>query len=215
MAAIKVRKRTLGVAGTNCYFVYNDENKKAIVFDPADAGSTLYELVRNIGFEPIAIFLTHGHYDHIAGVKAFVESARNDGLDIKVFAEEKEKETLNSVSKNLSGMFGDSITLDADIYLKDGDTVAFDGIKVKVISTPGHTVGGASYYIEEGNLLISGDTLFCESVGRTDFPGGSSSTLIRNIKEKLFVLPGDTKVYPGHGEATTIEYEIDNNPFCG
>ena len=101
----------------------------------------------------------------------------------------------------------------AEHYLKDDEIVDICGIKIKMLKTPGHTEGGCCFYIEEAGFLISGDTLFCESVGRTDLPTGSMSTLVRSIREKLLVLPADTKVYPGHGGPTTIAYEKEYNPF--
>ena len=94
------------------------------------------------------------------------------------------------------------------------EEIALAGMTCKVIATPGHTAGGCCYYFAEAGILVSGDTLFAESVGRTDFPTGSMGTLVRSIKEKLFVLPEDTRVYAGHGESTTIGYEKKNNPFC-
>ena len=103
----------------------------------------------------------------------------------------------------------------ADVYVKDGDEITIAGMDFRVIATPGHTAGGCCYYFKEVGFLLSGDTLFAESVGRTDFPTGSMSELVRSIKEKLFLLPDDTKVYPGHGESTTIGHEKEYNPFCG
>ena len=102
----------------------------------------------------------------------------------------------------------------ADVYLQDGEELNLDGIRIKVLATPGHTAGGVSYYFPEGGFLICGDTLFQESVGRTDFPTGSMSTLVRSVKEKLFTLPEETVVYPGHGDSTTIGHEKKYNPFC-
>ena len=98
--------------------------------------------------------------------------------------------------------------------LKDGQEISLEGMTCRVIATPGHTAGGCCYYFEEAGILLAGDTLFAESVGRTDFPTGSMGTLVRSIKEKLFTLPEDTRVYPGHGESTTIGHEKKCNPFC-
>ena len=115
---------------------------------------------------------------------------------------------------NLSAQMPPVVTIEADEWLTDGQTVETAGISFQVIATPGHTVGGCCYYCKEGGFLFSGDTLFEESVGRTDFPTGSMSSLVRSVKEKLFVLPEDTKVYPGHGDITTIGREKQYNPYC-
>ena len=101
-----------------------------------------------------------------------------------------------------------------DVYVKDGQTLELAGISLRVIATPGHTQGSCCYYAEEAGILVAGDTLFQESVGRSDFPTGSSSTLIRSVQDKLFALPDETRVYPGHGESTTIGHEKRYNPFC-
>ena len=106
------------------------------------------------------------------------------------------------------------MTIEADEWLTDGQTVETAGISFQVLATPGHTAGGCCYYCKEGGFLFSGDTLFEESVGRTDFPTGSMSSLVRSVKEKLFVLPEDTEVYPGHGDITTIGREKQYNPYC-
>ena len=100
------------------------------------------------------------------------------------------------------------------MYVKDGEELEIAGIKCKVLATPGHTAGGTCYYFEEAGFVVCGDTLFAESVGRTDFPTGSMSTLVRSIKEKLFTLPEETTAYPGHGDSTTIGHEKKYNPFC-
>ena len=121
---------------------------------------------------------------------------------------------LRSARLNVSAQAGRACETYADVYVKDGQEITIADMSFKVIATPGHTAGGCCYYFEEAGILMSGDTLFAESVGRTDFPTGSMGTLVRSIKEKLFVLPEETKVYPGHGERTTIGYEKKNNPFC-
>ena len=133
---------------------------------------------------------------------------------VKIYAGEAEKKFLLDTKSNLSKDMGRPVTVTADVYLKDGEELDLDGIRIKVLATPGHTAGGVSYYFPEGAFLICGDTLFQESVGRTDFPTGSMSTLVRSVKEKLFTLPEETVVYPGHGDSTTIGHEKKYNPFC-
>ena len=114
---------------------------------------------------------------------------------------------------NLSANMHRGITLKADGFFNDGDILEYGGKKCRVIATPGHTVGSCCFYFEESGLLVAGDTLFAESIGRTDFPTGKMKQLITSVEEKLFVLPDDTKVYPGHGPATTIGHEKTYNPF--
>ena len=132
----------------------------------------------------------------------------------KVYALAEEKKVCRTPELNLSAQMPPVVTIEADEWLTDGQTVETAGISFQVIATPGHTVGGCCYYCKEGGFLFSGDTLFEESVGRTDFPTGSMSSLVRSVKEKLFVLPEDTKVYPGHGDITTIGREKQYNPYC-
>ena len=231
MADIKIGRMVLGMCQTNCYFVYRTGKPEAIVIDPADNGERIADALERNGFKVAGILLTHGHFDHIWGVEALVEAVnakaqenaddKNDmnraGLDdtrVKVYAGEEEREVLSDPRKNVSKSMHRPCTLEADVYVKDGDEITIAGITCKVIATPGHTAGGICYYFEEGGFVISGDTLFAESVGRTDFPTGSMGTLVRSIKEKLFVLPEETVAYPGHGDSTTIGHEKKYNPFC-
>ena len=141
-------------------------------------------------------------------------AGEHGGKPAKIYAGEAEKKFLLDTKSNLSKDMGRPVTVTADVYLKDGEELDLDGIRIKVLATPGHTAGGVSYYFPEGGFLICGDTLFQESVGRTDFPTGSMSTLVRSVKEKLFTLPEDKVVYPGHGDSTTIGHEKKYNPFC-
>ena len=208
MAEIKIGRIMLGMCQTNCYFVYEEGKEEAIVFDPADRGEYIYDGLLNNGFRVAAICLTHGHFDHIWGVEKLKELS-----GAKVYACEAEKDVCESPSLNVSRSAGRECSILPDVLLKDGDKVEEAGITCQLIATPGHTKGSCCYYFEEAGLLISGDTLFQESVGRTDLPTGSMSTLVRSIREKLMVLPEDTKVYPGHGEMTTIAYEKQYNPF--
>lgn len=219
MGELKIGRMVLGTCSTNTYFVYREGSGEAIVVDPADYGQQIHDnLVKN-GFSIRGVLLTHGHFDHIWGCGALKEAANvraaEEGKEpVKVYACEAERELLGNAHQNVSEQAGRACTLEADVYLKDGEEVTIADMTCKVIATPGHTAGGCCYYFEEAGFLISGDTLFQESVGRTDFPTGSMGTLVRSIREKLFELPGTVKVYPGHGDSTTIEHEKKYNPFC-
>ena len=220
MSEIKIGRMVLGICQTNCYFLYRTDAPEAVVVDPADYGDKIAAALEKNGFRVAGILITHGHFDHILGCDALKalanEAAKAEGKDeVKVYACEAEKELMKSSRTNLSASMKTPCSLEADVYVKEGGEITLAGMTFKVIETPGHTQGGCCYYLEEAGILISGDTLFQESVGRTDFPTGSMSTLVRSIKEKLFVLPEDTLVYPGHGDSTTIAYEKKYNPFCG
>lgn len=208
MANLKIGRMMLGVCQTNCYFIYKEGTQDVIFIDPADRGGYIYETLQQHGFNVVGILLTHGHFDHIWGSKELRELS-----GAKIYAYEGEKEVCEDVGANVSAQCGRPYTVVADEYLKDGAEITIAGITCKLIATPGHTKGSCCYYFEEDGILISGDTLFQESVGRTDLPTGSMSKLVRSIKEKLLCLPDDVKVYPGHGESTTIGYERVNNAF--
>lgn len=209
MGEIKIGRMVLGVCQTNCYFLYREDSKECIFVDPADQGVNIYKAMTKNGFKIAAVLLTHGHFDHIWGTKELCELS-----GAKLYALDVEKEVLQDAHKNVSSQVGRAYTTDADIYLKDGDEMTIADMTFQVIATPGHTAGGCCYYFKEAGFLVSGDTLFRDSVGRTDFPTGSMGTLVRSVKEKLFVLPDETKVYPGHGDNTTIGHEKIYNPFC-
>ncbi len=203
---VQVGLITLGMVGTNCYFVVKDGH--CVVFDPADKGDKIYQILQEKELTVDLILLTHGHFDHIAGADKLRELT---GAKIGCYI--KEQALCKDIYLNVSNMFGCNATINPDIYYEDGDVIEAAGIKMKLIATPGHTSGSCCFYIEEEKILICGDTLFEESVGRTDFPTSSTSELIRSIKDKLFCLPDDTVCYPGHGELTTIGHEKLYNPF--
>lgn len=208
MGEIKIGKITLGVCQTNTYFIYREGSSDIIVFDPADRGEYLFSKFQEKGFNVVAILLTHGHFDHILGIADLQKLT-----SAKLYASEDEAELAKDIELNCSQMFRRECSVDPDVLFTDGELVTIADIELEVIKTPGHTIGGCCYYIKEAGFLISGDTLFLESVGRTDLPTGSMGTLIRSIKEKIFPLPDETIVYPGHGPATTIEHEKEYNPF--
>ena len=208
MAELKIGKMTLGSCMTNCYFVYREGESGVIFFDPAAQGDYIYEKMKEHGFEIEVILLTHGHFDHIGGVDALREKS-----GAKVYAMEAEKVLLQDPYVNVSAQMHAKVTVEADGFLQDGDELEYGGKKCRVIATPGHTIGGCCFYFEEAGILISGDTLFAESIGRTDFPTGNMKKLIASVEDRIFILPDDTKVYPGHGPATTVGHEKENNPF--
>jgi glyoxylase-like metal-dependent hydrolase (beta-lactamase superfamily II) len=205
---LKIGKFVLSSCATNCYFVYEEGKKEVIFFDPADQGELIYEKLTQAGFSVAAIYLTHGHFDHIEGCHALQQLS-----GAKLYALDEEADICKDAHLNLSADFGMAYTVEPDGYVHDGDICTEAGISFQVIATPGHTKGSCVYYFEEAGILVGGDTLFQESVGRTDFPTGSMSTLIRSIKEKLLVLPDEVKVFSGHGESTTIGHERQYNPF--
>lgn len=206
---MKIQHSVLGMCATNTYYVYDDETKRGLIVDPADSPDTIIAKADSLSMIPEAILITHGHFDHVLAMNKVREH-----YGIKVYAGLTEKQVLHDMAMNLTSSFGMGQIFDADIYLKDGEEFETAGYHIKAIEVPGHTIGGMCYYFDKQGVLFSGDTLFCESVGRSDFPGGSASALCRGIKDKLFILPEHTKVYPGHMDETTIGNEIKYNPFC-
>lgn len=207
----KIDSKVLGMVGTNCYLLINEDIKECVLVDPGDCPDEIDKMIDKWGCTLVGILLTHGHFDHIMAADAV-----RDKYGVKIYASSDEKETLNNPDYNLGSSYGlNSLSLEADVYHNDKDIIKLAGFDILVLHTPGHTAGGTCYYVKEEGILFSGDTLFCESVGRTDFPGGSMGKLIGSIKDKIMVLPEDTKIYPGHGEGTRVGYEKEHNPFLG
>ena len=204
----KIDSRILGMVGTNCYLLCNMDIKECVLIVPADSQDEISRMIDESGCSLKGILLTHGHFDHIMAADAV-----RDKYGVKVYASCDEKNTLEQPHINLGEAYGLKLSVKADVWHKDGEILKLAGFDIEALHTPGHTEGGSCYYVREIGVLFSGDTLFCGSVGRTDFPGGSMSEIVRSIKEKVMVLPDDTKVYPGHGEGTSVGYERVNNPF--
>ena len=204
----KIDSRILGMVGTNCYLLCNMDIKECVLIDPADSQDEISRMIDESGCSLKGILLTHGHFDHIMAADAV-----RDKYGVKVYASCDEKNTLEQPHINLGEAYGLKLSVKADVWHKDGEILKLAGFDIEALHTPGHTEGGSCYYVREIGVLFSGDTLFCGSVGRTDFPGGSMSEIVRSIKEKVMVLPDDTKVYPGHGEGTSVGCERVNNPF--
>lgn len=218
---IRIENIVLGMCATNCYAVFDGgaktpggyvddgQLKEAVIIDPAADAACIEAMIARYKLKPVAVLLTHGHFDHLSAADAVRRRYR-----IKVYAGNEERSVMNSSSSNLSLPFtGEGMTLEADEYFKPGEKLDFAGFRIGTIPVPGHTIGSVCYYFEEQKVLFSGDTLFAGSVGRSDFPTGNAGQLIRAIKSGLMSLPDDVKVYPGHGESTTIGCERVNNPF--
>jgi hydroxyacylglutathione hydrolase len=218
---IRIENIVLGMCATNCYAVFDGgaktpggyvddgQLKEAVIIDPAADAACIEAMIARYKLKPVAVLLTHGHFDHLSAADAVRKR-----YGIKVYAGNEERPVMNSSSYNLSLPFtGEGMTFEADEYFKPGKELDFAGFKIENISVPGHTIGSVCYYFEGQKVLFSGDTLFAGSVGRSDFPTGNAGQLIRAIKSGLMSLPDDVKVYPGHGESTTIGCERVNNPF--
>lgn len=206
---MKISNIVLPCCATNCYVVCNEETNELVIIDPGSAAEKIIESVDTLAAKPVAILLTHGHFDH-AAVAAIIAQK----YDIQIYACDQEKETLESPNMNLSGAFtGVGETYSADVYLKDRQEFDLAGFHIHCLHTPGHTPGGCCFYFPYQGVVFTGDTLFNGSVGRTDFPGGSMSQIVNSIREKLLVLPENTICYPGHDAPTTIDEERMYNPY--
>ena len=196
-----------GPMQVNTYLCADESTKKAFVVDPGGPSKYLENYVTSNGYEVEYIILTHGHGDHICGVPYFKELWKCPLVghkdDIYLF---------NDARENLSLEFmGQKIEFIPDVLVEDGDVLKVGNMELKILHTPGHTLGGISILV--GNVLFSGDTLFADSIGRTDFKGGSYPQLKESVYTKLFVLPDDTHVLPGHMGQTNIGHEKKFNPF--
>ena len=198
----------LGMVQTNCYIIGNDETKEAIVVDPADDARQIEKYLKANDLVCKGILLTHGHFDHILAAKELAEETK-----ARIYAHEAEAELLRNPEINASGQIRRECSLVPDVLLKDQEVVKLAGYKIRVIHTPGHTAGGACYYFPGHAVLISGDTLFRDNIGRYDLPTGDGRKLVESICNKLMLLEDQVVVYPGHGPSTTIGYERDNNIY--
>jgi len=208
---MKIDRLILGDFQTNCYVVRREESASdCLVVDPGLDADDLIEFLTEHRLHPRAALLTHGHVDHIVGTAAL----RRQFPQVRLYIHRLDAPMLTDPRANLSLLMGMTFTAEpAEVLLEDGDTVEQAGIILRVLHTPGHTPGGISLYSEPEGLVFVGDTLFADSVGRTDFPGGDMDQLIASIRTKLFTLPDSTAVYPGHGMRTTLGREKRANPF--
>jgi hydroxyacylglutathione hydrolase len=198
-----IRNIVVGALETNCYVVGDESTKEAFVIDPGADYEQIKKVIDEEGLKPKAVINTHGHGDHIIA---------NGEFNVPVWIHSLDADFLGDPSKNLSGAFGMMFkTKPAQRLLQHGDMLLLGDHNFQVIHTPGHTPG--SICLKGGDVIFSGDTLFYESVGRTDFAYGSEKDIMRAIKERLFALDDKYVVYPGHGPVTSIEHEKKHNPF--
>lgn len=205
---MKIQNLPSGPLAVNTYLVWDEETNKGFIVDPGGYDKRMINAILEENVEIEYIILTHGHGDHIGGVEEYLNEYKN----AKLVAAESEKPMLANPDLNMSILtLNKSVVLYPDLAVKDEETLSVGNMELKFVMTPGHTPGGMCIII--GNVVFSGDTLFQASIGRTDFPGGSFDELAKAIHEKLFILPDETQVFPGHMGPTNIGYEKGNNPF--
>lgn len=204
---MKVIRIPAGIYAANCYIIYSETTKDGIIVDPGGDADVILNTIKENNLKIKHIVLTHGHGDHIGGVMELL-----DVLKVPLLVHEDDVKMISDAKMNLSNIMPiGAIELNPDKILKDRDIIPFGDLEAEIIHTPGHTLGGIC--IKIGDNLITGDTLFQGSIGRTDLEGGDYDTIIKSIKENLLVFPDDTIVWPGHGVQTTIGSEKRNNPF--
>ena len=203
---ITIKTFVEGPIDANNYLVIDEESKEAVLIDCSSSREEYIQAVKDSNINLKYILLTHGHFDHILGLNAF----KNE-FNVEVFMAKEDEKQLEFAPQMCSIFTGNDMTSNIEVknYIKDNDELFIGKTKIKAISTPGHTEGGMCYLIE--NKLFSGDTLFQGSVGRCDMPGGDLGTIIKSIKEKLFILPDEIEVYTGHGPKTVIGSEKKYN----
>jgi len=208
VSEIIVRGIVVGVFAENCWVIGNRRTGEAIAIDPGDQPEEILAMARDMGVKIKVIANSHAHVDHILGVRG-VQAATG----AKFHMHEGERPIAAQAARTALMFTGQEVEPppDPDAHLTDGDEIDVEGVKLKVIHTPGHTPGSLSFYTE--GMLFSGDTLFQGSIGRTDLPGGSYEQEMASIIDKLLVLPDDTVVLPGHMRETRIGFERQANPF--
>ncbi|WP_163581155.1 MBL fold metallo-hydrolase [Gracilibacillus saliphilus] len=204
---MRVEQMALGPLSTNCYIVAY--SKQAIIIDPAGDGDRILDKIAEMKVEPLAVLLTHAHFDHIGAL----EQVRTH-YQIPVYMHELESDWLEDPNLNGSGLFGvEQVKANKADHFLEMKVYQFGSISIEVRHTPGHSPGGVSFVFHDEQFVIGGDSLFAGAIGRTDLPGGSFEQLEESIRQQFYTLPGAYIVYPGHGPKTQIQKEKDTNPF--
>jgi len=206
---MKIEKFVTGIISTNCYIVTNEETKETVIVDPANLSKAMIGYIEEEELVIKAILLTHAHFDHIMGIDKVIDRYG----EMPVYVEESDLELLHTPSMNESTVYTNGYSYPGGDVIHDGDVLHLIGEDFRVIHTPGHTKGSCCYYLKDEGVLFSGDTVFYGSVGRTDFPGGSTAEIVRSLHKLVDSLPEETEVFPGHDASTTIGYEKRYNPF--
>ena len=207
MIGMKIETVVVGALETNCYLAYCEKTRKCAVVDPGAEPEKIFRAIAELSLEPVTLINTHGHIDHIGANRDI-----KDRFDIPLRIHEADVHLLkNALLSEIAFLLNAKTSPDPDSFLQEGDEVRIGESRLRVLLTPGHSPGSVSL-LGEG-VLLSGDTLFYGGVGRTDLPGGSWDELVRSIQERIFTLDGQTRVYPGHGPHTSVDQEMDANPY--
>ena len=209
MTEMILKTLVVGPLDVNCYLIGDAASGPVAIIDPGGDSDQILEAVQHLNRTVSFILNTHCHFDHVGAVAELMDSL---GVDYFIHCDDRKVLANMSVQMEMFGFQGSPAPVPTRC-LNDGDNLTLGNIILKVIHTPGHSPGGICLYCAETGQILSGDSLFLESIGRTDLPGGSSKTLLTSIREKLLVLPKDVRVYPGHGPSTTIGHELKTNPF--
>lgn len=210
LAVMEFRTYELPPIGTNAYLMLDPKRKEALLFDaPMSAWTEVEKALQQLDCRLAALLLTHGHWDHIIDVSEIA------GQSVPVYAHRDDLHLIENPS-SMANYFQPDLKLTpgrVDYFIENGQILSLIGQNIEVRHVPGHSDGSVLFYFKELELAISGDALFAGSIGRTDLPGGNMDTLTRSIRDNIYTLPGSTVVYPGHGPRTTVEEEMNSNPF--